>query len=192
MDYRLHHLNNAIDNQKYEWLKKILTTSRKYLINNGCSDGNTLIRSIKSVLSNKNLDQFNPGIIELLFEHGAQCIKISKIYNTLNTVITWSGRYIDMFQDDEKKLIAEQNAINIIDIVIKNGAKPFDVHPYANAHTHQANTLSIAMKVANLNILKFLIDAKLKLKPSNYSLDLMDHPIDHPEDCNTFNFALNA
>jgi hypothetical protein len=114
-----------------------------------------LNQSIKAVLSNNNTDQFDPRIIELMFECGAQCINLSDDYNTLNIAITCSGRYIDSFKDAETKLIAERNAIKIIDIVIKHGARP--------RNSEYANTLSNAMKCANLNILNFLTNPDLSL-----------------------------
>jgi hypothetical protein len=146
-----------------------------------------LFRSIKFVLSNKNIDQFNLRSIKRLFRRGAQCINLSPRYNTLNTVIFLSGQYIELFNDTETKLIAEENAIKVIDIVISNGARGID-----DIYNQEANTLSIAMKCANINILKFLIDANanlnLNLKPYNHN----DCSQKYPSDCYTLECALSA
>jgi hypothetical protein len=110
-----------------------------------------------SVFDNKDINQFNPRFIDLMFINKFVCMSVP--FNALNTAIFLAGQYIESFKNNEKKQIAEQKAIKIIDIMIKNGARPLD--------NEYANTLSIAMICANINILKFLIDANLELKPCN-------------------------
>jgi hypothetical protein len=139
-----------------------------------CSNENTLIGLAVIVFSNKDIkhfDHFNPGIIDLMFVDRMKCIKLPPNYNTLNIIIYLAGQYIESFKHDNEKLLAEQNAIKIIDIAIKHGAQVINDNV-------EENTLSIAMNCANINILKFLINTNLELKPSNRTNRYIDQPYD--------------
>lgn len=53
------YMNIAIDNRSHKMLKNVLSKSSGNPIINGCSDDNTLLRAIRSVLSDKNLHGFS-------------------------------------------------------------------------------------------------------------------------------------
>jgi hypothetical protein len=179
MSNRSKNLNHCIDRRKYASIKDILSSSKRKLINNGCSNENTLNRLIKSIFCDKDIKPFDPEIINLMFIHGAKCVWRPSDHNTLNIVIIWSGRYIESFEDDEEKLLAEQNAIKVIGTVIDSGARALN-------DDEDTNTLSIAMNCANIKILKCLINTNLELKPSNhiYSATILNHvPYDYTLYC---------
>mgnify|MGYP001014062946 CR=1 FL=1 len=170
-------LHDAIDKNSYKETLKILRESSKggqYLIDNTCSHDNTLVRSIKSILSSTNLQGFglSPKIIELLFEYGAKCVD-GDLCNTLNIGIFWADSYIRRFKKckREHQLVAEKNALTLLDVLVKNGAMPrnnngsiMSMHSKYSA----ANTLSILMDLKNLKILRFMIDNTcLGLRPNN-------------------------
>ena len=166
MSYKLEDLNNAIFKNSYKLLKTIFTENNKNtLINNNCSKKNTLNNSIRSILGSRNLCGFSLKSIEILVKNGAKVINSDSAHNTLNLTLICSKLYIKSFCQPDEKIIAEQNAIKVIDLVIKNGAKPVNQRdPYTSMGE---NTLSALIGTGNLNIIRSVIDHGLHLEPVN-------------------------
>jgi hypothetical protein len=167
MVYTPKDLLDAVDKNNYKGVQDFLMKSKKDVrmtSNSAFYDDvmnfydNTLIRSIRTVF-NASLHEFNPGIIELLFKYGAKCVDAYR-KNTLNKGIIHANLYIRSFKSDEKRLIAEKNALNVLEILVKNGAIPCN-------SDEDGNTLSVIMGTQNLKILRFMTDTNLCLEPHN-------------------------
>jgi hypothetical protein len=138
---------------------------------------NTLHRSIRSAVNNLSSSRFdvNLQIIELLFRSGAQCSSVPR-HNTLNFGIYMVNKSM---KSREHTLVAEKNALSVLEILIKNGAIPNN----DTESSFEYNTFSAIMRTQNLMILRFVMDKNLSLRPNNASFG---------ENASTFECALRA
>jgi len=153
MNYTSKDLLDAVDKNDFKKVQDFLMESKKdtrmtsnlqYYDNTVQFYNNTLIRSIKTVFSASDLYKFNPGIIELLFEYGAKCVNAYR-KNTLNTWIFYANSYIRLYKSNENRLIAEKNALSVLEILIRNGAIPCNEENWESA-IGDNNTLSTIME----------------------------------------------
>lgn len=175
MSYTTADLNYAIYMNSSKMLNKVLSGNNgTSIINNTCSMKNTLNKSIRSVLGDKNLDGFSLKIIKILLKNGAMVTNSKCENDTLHCTLICSKLSINSFTDIDKKLKAEKNAIEVIELMIKNGAEPID-----NPIYDSSNTLSTLINIGNQCIIKSVIQSGLRLKPDNSNFS-----------CNTFECAL--
>lgn len=170
MSYTAKDLDHAIYSNSYKILKQILKTS-PMLIDKTCSKKNTLNKFISSILNNKNLCGFSTKTIEILFKQDVQPVNKNSVHNTLHCAIIWSKHYIDSFKRD-KRLLAEQNAIKVLDLVIKNGATPITCESKDTININ-INTLSTIIGTGNPKIIRTVVESKIgvDLAPDNGNYD---------------------
>jgi len=136
--------------------KKIL--SGEFCINNGDGKNNSLNWTIRTMLSD-NLCTFNLEIIRTLIEHGAKIINGNNNNNSLSMTLKYGKIYCTQRRSDDDLNQAEENLINLIQLLINGGGD-------SNTLSGPLNTFTLAIQTTNLKIINLII-TQIEVVPDN-------------------------
>ncbi len=125
--------------------KLIMSLSMGAKMNNGQNKKNTLNFAIKSLLNKHNIENFNLGFIEELFNHGAIICNIGK-FNLLSIIIT-QYRYVINVKYPLLSAMAKENVYKLLNYVIIKGAKSLDYDILSDVIlTHDTSLIELIFK----------------------------------------------